>query len=120
VPPALAAQAPPAQTAAQFYMTYREAVEKAKTMADVMPFLSAETRGMVEKTPVGERDKLFELFKMLSGMHSDVKVVREQRTASGVTLTLEATDLDKAKATGTVDIVREGDAWKIGKESWKG
>ena len=47
-----------------------------------------------------------------------VKVVKEAKSAEGVTLTLEATDSGKAKATGTVDIVREDGAWKVGRERW--
>ncbi len=38
---------------------------------------------------------------------------------NGATLTVDALDPDKAKTTGTIEVVKEGTAWKLGKESWK-
>lgn len=121
--PSVAAQtpAPPAnETATQFYARYLEAFAKATKLEDVLPYMSAETRKMVESTPAGERPKMFEMIKMMSSMNTGVKITREQRTATGATLTAEATGPDKAKVTGTIEIVREGNVWKLGKESWKG
>jgi hypothetical protein len=118
--PAGAQVAPPAgETATQFYLRYREAFAKATKIEDVLPFMSAETRAQVDKTPADERPKMFEFVKMMSEMQTGVKVVREDRTTNGATLTVEATDTDKNKVTGTITIVREGGAWKLGRESWK-
>ena len=47
-----------------------------------------------------------------------VKVVKEAPTATGATLSVEGMSPDKKKATGTVDMVKENGAWKVGKESW--
>ena len=46
-----------------------------------------------------------------------VKVVKETKTANGVTLTVEGT-AGAEKRTGQVQIVQEDGAWKMGKESW--
>ena len=43
----------------------------------------------------------------------------ETKTATGYTLDVTATTSDKKPATGTIDIVTEGGAMKIAKESWK-
>jgi hypothetical protein len=122
VSPSLTAQtpAPANETATQFYVRYLDAFAKATKVEDILPYMAAENRKMVESTPVGERSKMFEMIKVMSGMNTGVKVTGEKRTATGATLTAEATGPDKAKVTGTIDIVREGNAWKLGKESWKG
>ena len=61
--------------------------------------------------------KIFGMIKMLG--HSDVKVIKEEAGAGGVTtLSVEGVDSDKQKSTGTVTLIKEGTAWKIQKESW--
>jgi hypothetical protein len=107
------------QTATQFYMAYRAAFDKAKRVEDILPYMAEKNRKQVESTPAGERTKMFEFIKMM-GTLTGVKVIKEARTPDGgATLTVEGTDSDKKKATGTVEIVKEGDAWKLGGESWK-
>jgi len=106
------------QSATDFYMAYRAAFAKATKIEDVMPYMSKGTLSMVEKTPAGERSKMFEMIKSLD-RYTNVKVVKETKSAQGVTLAVEGVDTDKAKASATVEIVREGNAWKLGRESWK-
>ena len=101
--------APPAvaqtQTASQFYMAYRSAFDKAKKIDDLLP------------TPAAERAKMFEMMKMM-GAITNVKVVKETPSATGATLDVTALDPDKKPTKGTIDVVKEGGAWKIGSESW--
>jgi hypothetical protein len=113
--PALA-QTPP-QTASEFYVAYRIAFDKATTIDELMAFMAKETRAKVEATPAGERGKMFEFLKMV-GTVTDMKILREAKSATGATLTVEALDPDKKKTSGTIHIVREGGAWKLGNESW--
>jgi hypothetical protein len=110
------AQAPP-QTASDFYLAYRAAFDKAKTIDELIPFMSKDARAEIEATPAAERGKMFELIKMMGAL-TGVKVLKETKTASGATLTVEALDPDKKKTTGTIEVVRESSAWKIGNESW--
>jgi Domain of unknown function (DUF4878) len=110
------AQAPP-QTASQFYMSYRAAFEKAATIEEVFPYVSKDIRAKMESTPAAERPKMFEFVKQMSNM-TDVKVVKETKTDDGATLTVEAVSSDKEKMTGQIQVVKEGGAWKMGKESW--
>lgn len=107
----------PAATASDFYMQYRKAFAAAKKIEDVMPYMSADTRKQIESTPPAERGQMFEMIKMMGAL-TNVKIVKEARTATGATLTVDAIDADKAKTTGTIDIVKENGAWKLGKESW--
>jgi hypothetical protein len=55
---------------------------------------------------------------MMSAL-TNLKIVKETAAGDKATLTAEALDPEKAKTTGTIDMVKEGGAWKVGKESWK-
>lgn len=112
------AQAPAAGSASEFYMQYRRVFDSAKKVEDLLPYMSAETKKQVESTPAGERGQMFEMIKMF-GAITNVKIVKEVRSPKGATLTVEALDPDKAKTTGSIEVVKEGTAWKLGKESWK-
>jgi hypothetical protein len=113
--------APPAvaqtQTASQFYMTYRAAFDKAKKVEELFPFMSKKTIDQVNQTAPADRAKMFEMMKMMAAI-TDVKVVKETKTATGATLDVTALDSDKKPTKGTVEIVKEGGAWKLGGESW--
>jgi len=105
------------KTVQQFYQEYVAAFAKAKTIDDILPFMAAENRKQAEATPKAERDKMFEMIKMFG--HTDIKVIKEEKGADGSTvLSVEGVDADKQTSTGQVTIVKEGAAWKIGKESW--
>lgn len=105
------------KTAQQFYQEYVAAFAKAKTIDDILPFMAAENRKQAEATPKAERDKMFEMIKMFG--HTDIKVIKEEKGADGGTvLSVEGVDADKKTSTGQITIVKEGTAWKIGKESW--
>jgi hypothetical protein len=108
---------PATQTATEFYMSYRAAFAKAKTIEQMLPLMSKEVRAQVEKTPAAERPKMFEFVKEMSAAMTNVKVVKETKSDAGVTLTVEGMD-GKDKMTGQIQILKEGDAWKMGKESW--
>jgi Domain of unknown function (DUF4878) len=115
----LVAQRAPAQTetASQFYMRYRTAFDKAKKIEDLSPFLSKKSLDMVNATPAAERPKFFEMMKMM-GSITDVKILKETKTADGAMLAVEALDPDKKKTNGKVEIVKEGGDWKLGNENW--
>jgi esterase/lipase len=115
----LVAQPAPAQTetASQFYMRYRTAFDKAKKIEDLTPFLSKKSLDMVNATPAAERPKFFEMMKMM-GSITDVKILKETKSADGAMLAVEAMDPDKKKTNGKVEIVKEGGDWKLGSENW--
>ena len=107
----------PSQTASQFYMKYRAAFDKAAKIDDILPYMAKENKAQVEATPAADRAKMFELVKIMGAL-TGVKVVKEEATAGGATLTVEGIDADKKKSTGKVTVVKEAGDWKIGKESW--
>jgi hypothetical protein len=106
-----------AKTAKEFYQEYVAAFAKAKTIEDILAYMAAENRKQAEATPKAERDKMFEMIKLFG--HTDIKILKEEKGADGSTiLSVEGIDSDKQKSTGQITIVKEGAAWKIGKESW--
>ena len=107
----------PKQTATEFYTAYRAAFAKAKAIEDLTPMMSKEMKAQVDATPAAERPKMFEFVKEMSKSMTGVKVVKETKTPEGATLTVEAMD-GKEKMTGTIRVINEGGAWKMGKESW--
>ena len=107
------------KTATQFYMDYQAAFAKAKTIDEILPFMSKERVAEAKSVPAGERAKMFEFVKMMASEHKNVKVAKETKTATGYTLDVTATTSDKKTATGTIEIVTEGGAMKIAQESWK-
>ena len=111
------AEAQADQTATQFYMAYRAAFAKAKKVEEILPFMSKARRAEIEKTPAGERAKMFEFIKEFD-TYTQIKVVKEDKTATGATLSAEGIDAEKKKSTATIEVVREDGAWKLGKESW--
>jgi hypothetical protein len=107
----------PQQTASDFYLAYRAAFDKARKVEELFPFMSKDTRAEVEATPAAERGKMFELMKMMGAL-TQVKVLKEAKTPTGATLTVDALDPEKKKTTGTIEVLREGGVWKLGSENW--
>ena len=105
------------ETASQFYMRYRAAFDQAKKIEDLTPFLSKESLDMINSTPAAERPKFFEMMKMM-GSITDVKILKETKTADGAMLAVEAMDPDKKKTNCKVEVVKEGSDWKLGSENW--
>ena len=107
-----------AQTATQFYVAYRAAFDKAKKVEELFPYMSKATVAEINGTPAAERPGMFDMMKTM-GTLTGLNVLSETKTADGATLTAEGMDPDKHKVTGTIAIVKEGGAWKVGSESWK-
>jgi hypothetical protein len=105
------------QTASQFYLAYRAAFDKAKTIDELLPYMAKKNVDQVKSTPADQRAKMFEMIKEMGAL-KNVKVLKEAKNGDGATLTVEALGPDNAKTTGTIDVIKEAGAWKIGKESW--
>ena len=106
-----------AATASEFYLQYRKVFAAAKKVEELLPYMSAEQKKQIESTPPADRAEMFEFVKMMSDQ-TNVKIVKETKTGTGATLDVTAVDSDKKPVTGVVTIVREGNAFKLGKESW--
>jgi hypothetical protein len=118
VMPALRAQAPANETATQFYTRYLAALGKATTIDQLTPLLSADMVKQITSTPADQRPMMFGMIKDMAGMNKNVKVTKETPNAKGTTLTATATGMDGKPVKGTIEVMKEGGAWKLGKESW--
>jgi hypothetical protein len=110
--PTGAGQAP--QSATEFYQAYRKVFAKAQKIEELLPMMAGSRRAQVEKTPADDRKMMFEMLKEMTADQGEVKVVKETATANGAELAVEAKN-----GVGTVTLVKEGDGWKLDKESWK-
>ncbi len=113
----LAAAQPAEQTATQFYLAYRAAFEKAKTIDDLLPFLAKTMREQLAAPPEADRQRRFRILKALDE-YTGVKVIKETKSAGGVNLDVEGFDAAKKKSKATVQIIKENGAWKVFGEIW--
>ena len=120
---ALSAAAQPAatyKTGGEFYVAYRAAFIKAKAIDELLPWMAKARRDQVTKTPADERSMMFDLMKEMDD-NENIKVVKETPKGEGAELQVEATSKgSKTKSTAAISLVKEGGAWKLDKESWKG
>ena len=102
----------------KFYTDYRAAFARAKSIDDILPFMSKERVAQIQQTPKEDRAKMFEMIKMMDV--KDVKVTKETKAGTGYSL--EATGmggLGDGPSKGTITIVREDGKLKLDKEAWK-
>jgi hypothetical protein len=114
-PPVVAQKA--AQTATQFYTEYRDVWQKAKSLDPILPYLTKDSRAEIEATPNDKRQMMFEMMKMMGNM-TNVRVAKETKQGDGYVLDLTATGPDKKPMKGTAEIIIEGGAMKLKKETW--
>ena len=114
----VSAQAQATKTASQVFLEYRAAFEKATSVDEILPFQDAATKAQILKTPASERKQMFDMMKSMSDARG-VKVISETKNAKGVELAVEGTTPDKKKATGKIQMVQEGGAWKVASEDWQ-
>jgi hypothetical protein len=110
---------PPAETATQIYLRYRSTVLNAKTVDEITAFWSDGLMDGFNLTREARKPATLETVKRMESRFTDVRVVREEATADGVTLSLDGIGPDKTPMTGTINLVKENGAWKIaGQEQW--
>jgi hypothetical protein len=114
--PGPAKAVPSAKTPTQAFLDYDAAVRKAKTLAEVLPYLSAEYRAMLESRP--KADQPVWLGRLKESPVKDLKVTKE--TVTGNKCTLEATGTsEKGNAVhGKIILVKEDGAWKLDEQFW--
>ena len=106
----------PGQTATETYMSYVATLAKAKSMDELLPYMSAARAGQAKAAPADEKKMMFEFVKEMGA--KNVKVVKETPSAAGATLDVSGSDPAGGAMKGTVTMVKEGGAFKIEKESW--
>lgn len=110
---AAASQAPATETAAQFYLRWRNAALNAKSIDEITRFWDAETLEQFNMEPASAKADTLPMMKRLYGMQTGVKVTKETPTPNGATLSLEALGPDQTPVVTSVDVVKEHGAWKV-------
>jgi hypothetical protein len=106
-----------AKSATDSYKEYQAAYAKAKSFNDILPFMSKAQVTAFNAIPEAQRKSMWEMTRSMDP--TDVKVVKETATPTGATLDLTGVGSDKKPVKGTVQLVKEGGAWKISKEDWQ-
>jgi Na+-translocating ferredoxin:NAD+ oxidoreductase RnfG subunit len=106
-----------AKTPTQTYLEYHAAVAKAKTLDEVLPFLSAMYRSMLESRPKEDRPRWLANLKDGDDI-KDLKITKE--SVDGDKGTVEATGISAHgnAVHGKIIMVKEGGAWKLDSSSW--
>jgi hypothetical protein len=109
------AQQPKTQTATQFYLGYRAAVDKATKLEDIFPYVAAQHHKEMEETPKDMRQQLLGIVKSCT----NVKVLKEEQApGGGAVLSVEGLNFQKKQSSAKVTIVKEDGVWKVGEEVW--
>lgn len=111
------ALAAPAKTPTQSYLDFHAALQKAKTLDEVLPYLSAAYRGMLESQPKSERAVWLGRLKDTSN-GKDLKITKETINGDACTLEGTATSARGNVMKGKISLVKEGGAWKLDEEGW--
>jgi len=118
--PAIAQPAASYDSGSAFYLAYRQAFDKATTIDELLPWVAKGRAEQIAKAPDTERREAFAMIKMFDD-RTNVTVVKETPSASGAELHVEGISAEsRTKATGVITLVKEGGAWRIERESWKG
>ena len=106
------------QTPTEVFQAYRAALAKATAYAEVLPFMEAKGRTMIESLPEKPRAGMFGLLKKFEAGYSDVAVTKEAITGDTAVLALSGKDFKGQPATGSVPMTKEASGWKVGTEKW--
>jgi hypothetical protein len=109
--------ASPAKTPTQSYLDFHAALQKAKTLDEVLPYLSKEYRAMLESQPKSDRAMWLGRLKDMSN-GKDLKITKETVNGDKCTLEGTATSAKGNAMQGKISMVKEGGAWKLDEEGW--
>ena len=113
-----ASQAQAQQTPTEVFKAYRAALDKATSYADVLPFMEAKGKAMVEAMPDQQRAGMFGFLKKFAGTITEITVTKETITGDTAVLALSGKDPKGQAATGSVPMTKEATGWKVGTEKW--
>ena len=110
------ASAADSKAATQAYMDYNAAVAKATTLAEVLPYLSADYRKGLESRPKADHPEWLKRLK--DSVMKDVKVSSEEISGNKATLMATGTSASGNAMRGKISLVKEGSAWKLDEQGW--
>ena len=106
------------QTPTEAFLAYRKALASAKSYSDILPFMEAKGRAMVEAMAEPQQANMFGYLMKFAGTFTDVAVTKEIVTGDTAVLELSGKDPKGQPATGSVPMTKEAAGWKVGNEKW--
>ena len=100
----------------QAFLDYHAAAKKATTLAELLPYLSAEYRAMLESRP--KEDQPVWLGRLKDATVKDLKVTKETIAEAKCTLEATGTSAKGNAVRGKIMLVKEGGAWKLDEQFW--
>ena len=97
------------------YKAYLEVLAKADSLDQLLPHYTKALAGELSKMP---KEMQGNYLKMNKRVLKDLKVTKEQVTATKAEYQLTATTAEGKLTTGSATLVKEGGAWKIHDEAW--
>ncbi len=107
------------QTPMQMYTAYRAVFEHATDFEGLRSFLSADARAKITALPAADRPAAFTLLKHTAAAWQITLVTDTELSTGGHVLLLMGVDGADRPLRGVVELTREGDAWKIVRETWQ-
>ena len=105
------------KTPTQMYLDYVGVVSKAKTLAEVLPYLSKEYRTNLES--VAKADQPVWLKRLQDSVaYTDLKVTKETITGAKCTLETTGTSGRGNAMHGKIMLIKEGADWKLEDAFW--
>jgi hypothetical protein len=112
-------EAQASQTPTDVFNAYRAALAKASSYDELLPFMEAKGKAMVEAVPEPQRAGMFGYLKKFAATYTEVAVTKETVTGDTALLTLSGKDPKGQPATGSVPMTKESSGWKVGTEKWR-
>jgi hypothetical protein len=101
------------------YVSYRQALAKARSFDDLFPLMDKASRAKIGAAPPEQRQRVFEMGRAMDEV-VDVRMAKE--TVTGDTAVVEADGVHAftgGDSHATVELVKEDGAWKIAREAWQ-
>jgi hypothetical protein len=101
------------------YLRYHEALFLAKDIDALKPYLSQTAIAKIKASPESDRPMMFGLMQAMTPhkVHIDSEKIDGSKATLAVSEQSTAGEMTE-KTTGTIQLVREGDDWKIEKEAY--
>jgi hypothetical protein len=105
------------KTATQTYLDYVGVVTKAKTLAEVLPYLAKQYRTNLESVPKENQPVWLTRLKD-SVAYANIKVTKETVTGDKCTLETTGTSGRGNAMKGKITLLKEGADWKLDAAAW--
>jgi hypothetical protein len=105
------------QSPTEAYLAFVAAAQKARSLEELLPYLSKEYRAMLAGQPKDQKGLWLQRLKD-SADKADIKIGKETITGSKCTLECTAKSREGMALRGKVFLVKEDGGWKLDEQGW--